>query len=155
MIWHQKLICLGSHADFKITRLYFGHSNSELWTVRLTLFLNILKTLKNFEVFKKLFVHKKRIVINLAVFSKGIQLQWTEFGLELKVPFWGYYFYLVCVPFSVIIQVQKPFCLTMTSSAESKVRTNIIHCTKTNKNERKISQWRLFLLTNNYTGWVW
>ena len=39
--------------------------------------MNILESFEvfflNFEVFRKLFVHEKRVVINLAVFSKGIQ----------------------------------------------------------------------------------
>ena len=41
-----------------------------------------------FKYSKFIIVHKKRVVINLAVFCKGIQLQWTRFGIGPKVLFY-------------------------------------------------------------------
>ena len=76
------------------------HSTSESWTVRLTsntfffqkrVFQKYFKYFWMFEIFK-----------SFAVFSKG-RPHWSRFGLELKVPFWGYYFYLVLFLSSVII----------------------------------------------------
>ena len=64
------------------------------------------------RIFKYLNIRTKNIfeksVSKIFFFCCDIKAipRWTRFGLELKVPFWGYYFYLVCVPFSVIIVKQ-------------------------------------------------